>query len=213
MRSKYFHFSLFALLFFISTIAFAATKTPIQVLCTTKKGALVVRTSKCSKGEKKIAIKDLVQQAVSVSSSVQGPVGPQGPQGAQGPQGPQGPAGPIGVQGIQGPLGPKGDPAQFKVSNCYTKTAQGIAAGYPANFAAPLTIECNDKLTEFMLSSSHNPVPSGSQTNKPVLQSKNLILDTATNKYPVGVIFTFAQVLASPSGNYGTSGEIVCCKK
>lgn len=194
----------------IPSQSLAAKKSTIQFLCS-KKGNLVVRTSRCAKGEKRISIGDLVQEAVTVSS-VQGPIGSTGPQGPQGLQGLQGAQGPQGSQGLQGPIGPKGDPGAFKVSGCYLKNGSGLSAGYPANFSAVLTLQCNNPSSEFMLSAAFNPVPSGSQTNKPVLQSKNLILDS-TNKYPVGVIYTFNQVLTNPSTNYGTGGEIVCCAK
>jgi hypothetical protein len=187
-----------------------AAKQPAQILCS-KKGKINVRSGRCSRGEKRVAVKDLVQEAVSVSA-IQGPVGPQGPQGPQGAQGQQGPQGPQGAQGVQGPVGVKGDTAAFRVSNCYYKQGAGINAGYPANFNAALTLQCNNPATEFMLSAAYNPVPSGSPTNKPIVQSKSLIMDP-TNKYPIGVIYTFAQVLTNPSGNYGTSGEIVCCAK
>lgn len=205
--------SLFVLLTLLPSATLAAT--PPQILCINKKGALIVRTSKCGKKETRVAIKDLVQQAVAVSA-VTGPQGPQGIQGAQGAQGPQGPQGGVGPQGIQGDVGPKGDPAGFKVANCYAKqstAAQGGGnAGFPASVAAVISLSCNSTSTDFMLSSSYNPVPSGSPTNKPIVQSKNFILD-ATNKYPVGAIFTFAQVLASPSGNYGAAVEIICCPR
>lgn len=207
---KKMRFFILAFLFSVTPSLSYAAKKPVQILCS-KNGTIKVRNNRCAKGEKRIALKDLVQEAVSVSA-VQGPVGPQGPQGPQGAQGPQGPQGPTGVQGVQGPVGPKGDTAAFKISNCYSKSGSGIQAGYPANFAATLTIQCNNTATEFMLSAAFNPVPSGSQTNKPVVQSKTLILDPA-NKYAIGVIYTFSQVLASPSGNYGTAGEIICCTK
>lgn len=198
--------------------------TPPQILCINKKGALVVRSSKCGKKEKRVAVNDLVKQAVAVSA-IQGPQGPTGPQGvpgqpgAQGVQGPQGPMGPTGPQGIQGPMGIKGDPAGFKPSNCYRLTKEGGGpAGIPANVALTVSLQCNTTTvgnittTDFMLSSAYNPVPSGSNTNKPVAQSKSLIMDS-TNKYPIGVSFIFAQVLASPSGNYSAGVEIICCPR
>ncbi len=197
------------LVFLVAPLPALAAKTPVQILCS-KKGALMVRTNRCGKGEKRVSLKNLVQEAVSVSA-ITGPVGPQGPQGAQGPQGGQGPQGAVGIQGVQGPAGPKGDTAAFKVSGCYYKQAtSGGPAGLPASVAGVLEIKCNNPATEFMLSSGYNPVPSGSQTNKPIVQSKSFIMDP-TNKYPIGVSYIFTQVLASPSGNYNPSGDVVCC--
>ena len=214
MHTRIIHLLAIALaVYFLPSIALAAKK-PVQILCA-KNGVLKVRNARCAKGEKKLSLKDLVQEAVSVST-IKGPVGaqgPQGPQGAQGSQGPQGPAGVQGIQGLQGPVGPQGDTAAFKLSNCYYKQGSvGGQAGFPANVNATLTMQCNNTATEFMLSAAYNPVPSGSQTSKPVVQSKSLLLD-ASNKYPIGVAYIFTQVLASPSGNYGASGEIVCCAK
>lgn len=189
----------------------SAAKKKAQILCS-KDGAMAVRSGKCKKGEKLLGIKDFVQEAVAVSA-VQGPIGPQGPIGLTGPQGEPGPQGPVGPQGIVGPIGPKGDTAALKFANCYRKQGSaGGQAGFPANANGVLNMQCNNTSTEFMLSAGYNPVPSGSQTNKPIVQSKSFILD-ASGKYPVGVSYIFAQVLASPSGNYGAAGEIVCCPK
>lgn len=192
-------------------------KPSAQILCS-KKGKLSVRTAKCAKGESRVALNDLIKEAVAVAP-VQGPAGAQGPQGAQGlqgaqgPQGAQGAQGPVGPQGSQGTAGLQGDAGSFKLSGCYQKSGTaGGPAGFPASVNGVLTLQCNNPLTEFLFSAAYNPVPSGSQTNKPIVQSKNFILDS-TNKYPVGVIYTFTQVLASPSGNYNAAGEIVCCAR
>jgi hypothetical protein len=67
-----------------------------------KNGSLGVRTSRCGKGEKRVAMKDLIQQAVT-SSTFTGQAGPQGPQGPQGSQG---------VPGL------KGEPGQLNLSAC-----------------------------------------------------------------------------------------------
>lgn len=196
-----------SLLALIPAASYAAT--PKQFLCASKTGKLIVRSKKCGKKETKVGLQDLVKEAVT-TSTVRGPTGPQGPQGPAGPQGATGPAGSQGPQGVQGPAGPKGDPAGFDVAACYTKSFNNTQPGYPAGSFAFVTLNCNNASTEFMLSSSFNPVPSGSALNKPVAQSKTLNLNS-TQQYPVGVNFVFTQVQPSPVDSYGVGVQIVCC--
>lgn len=191
--------SFFLIFLLIPVVTVAAT--PPQIICV-KKGALVVRTRRCAKREKRVALKDLVQEALTVA-----PI--QGPQGLPGPQGPQGP---VGGQGVQGPQGPKGDPAGFDITNCYKITKQNVIPGFPANGVGTLSQNCNNPSTEFMLSSAFNPVPSGSAINKPITQSKSLILD-GTGRYPIGVSFIFVQAQPTPAEGFGAGIEIICCPR
>jgi hypothetical protein len=179
--------------------AYGASKT--QILCS-KNGAIVVRTGKCKRSETRASVATLVQQTVSTTQVV-GPIGPIGPQGPAGPAGPQGPQGAV---GNVGPAGPQGDPAGLDFVACYEKISSSsvqFAAGQPGT----VNLSCNSVTNEFMLSSSANPSPSG----RPMMQSKSLFLD-ATNSYPVGVSFTYAQTLSS-ANIYSFGVRIICCPK
>jgi len=188
-------FSLFFISAFISVGSINAhAATTAQIICS-KAGALVVRARKCKRGETRLNVSQLVQQSVASVTSLPGPQGLPGD------------------KGDTGPVGPKGDPAGFDVATCYKlETTNGALANAPANAAATRSLNCNNPATEFMLSSSFNVSPLGSAGNRPFVQAKSVVFDP-TNKYPIGVSYTFIQSASAAPDIYAAFAQVTCCQR
>lgn len=171
-----------------------------SILCKNKKNQLYIRT-KCLKGEKRLALKDIAPAPSQIVQGPQGPTGPQGPQGSTGAAGIQGPTGPVGPQGFQGA------PGGFDFAGCYTRTT-GILP-HNANSTATPTVSCFSPNTEYMVESWFAVQPFGSSTNKPYLQSKLVLVD-GSGKVPVGVTYTITQAV-SGNASFSTQAYILCC--
>ena len=192
--------------------SFAASSN--MLLCKSNKNAIVAR-AKCRKGEKRLALSDFAtaaSDAVVGVKGAQGPVGATGNDGPQGPAGPEGSTGPQGVQGPQGPqgaIGPIGDPGGFDFASCYSITS-GPKNGV-ANNVLTAAVNCTNTTSQYMAWSSFAVAPVGSSVNKPFLQAKDWNLDS-TNKYPVGVTYTFLQAVSGGNA-YQAQVYAVCCAK
>lgn len=86
-----------------------------QLACANGGGEIIVRT-KCSRGERRVKLPDLITAAQPGPKGETGPVGPQGPAGPQGAHGAtgevgaRGATGARGADGVSGSTGPTGAP-------------------------------------------------------------------------------------------------------
>lgn len=161
---------------------------PSGVLCV-KKGAIAVK-SKCAKGEKRLSLANLPTLA-SINSIV-----------VQGTQGPQ---------GVQGPAGTPGAPGGFDFATCYSKVSP--LTNLSSNAVGTTTVSCNSTSTQYMASSGFDVGPVGAVGNKPFLQAKDIILDPATSKIPVGVTYTIIQGVNTNNAGFSVQSNIICCNR
>ena len=139
---------LFTLL--LPTLALAAPAASSMLACASKTGVISIR-SKCSKGETRVGLNNLVSSfGVSGES---GPVGPQGSKGEAGSTGPTGNQGAKGETGVTGPTGIQGTSGFVKFNTCYTRQSS-ISAG--SNGRRELSVQCLNTDSQFILSRSYN---------------------------------------------------------